>query len=33
MTAMADDRGNPFQAVEMVELCAEHEQQRVYCVL
>ena len=26
VTAMADDRGNPFQAVEMVELCAEHEQ-------
>ena len=25
MTAMADDRGNPFQAVEMLELCAEHE--------
>ena len=26
VTAMADDRGNPFQAVEMLELCAEHEQ-------
>ena len=26
MTAMADSRGNPFQAVEMLELCAEHEQ-------
>ena len=26
VTAMADDRGNPFQAVEMVELCAEPEQ-------
>ena len=26
MTAVADDRGNPFQAVEMLELCAEHEQ-------
>ena len=25
VTAMADDRGNPFQAVEMLELCAEHE--------
>ena len=24
-TAMADSRGNPFQAVEMLELCAEHE--------
>ena len=26
VTAMADSRGNPFQAVEMLELCAEHEQ-------
>ena len=26
VTAMADDRGNPFQAVEMLELCAVHEQ-------
>ena len=26
VTAMEDDRGNPFQAVEMLELCAEHEQ-------
>ena len=25
VTAMADDRGNPFQAVEMLELCAVHE--------
>ena len=23
---MADERGNPFQAVEIQELCAEHEQ-------
>ena len=26
VTVMADDRGNPFQAVEMLELFAEHEQ-------
>ena len=26
VTAMADSRGNPFQAVQMLELCAEHEQ-------
>ena len=26
VTARADSRGNPFQAVEMLELCAEHEQ-------
>ena len=26
VTAMADSRGEPFQAVEMLELCAEHEQ-------
>ena len=26
VTAMADDRGNPFQAVEMLELCAEYKQ-------